>query len=254
MVCVNWRGTIDLQAVRMYHITGLSIMPKLFLFDVDLTLIDTDRAGSRALASAFEELYGVAQAFTGIPFAGRTDSSIVADAFSRHGIDHNTDAHTMKHFMEAYFEHLTNTLVNSPNGRVLPGVNKLLQALNNQPGVSLGLTTGNFRRSALMKLEHYGLSDFFVEGGFGDDSPDRNELVAIAIDRMNKKLGHDHSPNDIIVVGDTPHDITSGKANNTTTVAVATGYSTMEELAAYHPTHLFADLTDVERVIKKTLT
>lgn len=237
----------------MYHIIGLH-MPKLFLFDVDLTLIDTDRAGSRALALAFEELYGMAQAFPNIPFAGRTDSSIIADAFTRHGVDHNTPAHTMEHFMEIYFQHLTTTLANSPNGHILPGVKELLKALDERPDVSIGLSTGNFRRSALMKLEHYGLADYFAEGGFGDDSQDRNALVTIAIERMSRKLGYIHSPADIIVVGDTPHDIASGKANNTVTVAVATGYSTLEELASHQPTHLFADLADVENVIEKTLS
>src|SRR4051812_10962175 len=58
----------------------------LLLFDIDGTLVLTGGAGGRAMTRAFEEVFGVADAFRGVPMAGRTDAWILADAAAAHGI------------------------------------------------------------------------------------------------------------------------------------------------------------------------
>ena len=52
----------------------------LLLFDIDGTLVLTGGAGGRAMTRAFEDLYGVANAFGGVPFNGRTDAWILSQA------------------------------------------------------------------------------------------------------------------------------------------------------------------------------
>src|SRR5689334_535541 len=59
---------------------------RLILFDIDGTLVLTGGAGGRAMSRAFEDLFGIADAFRGIPMAGRTDTSILSDALAAHGI------------------------------------------------------------------------------------------------------------------------------------------------------------------------
>ena len=56
------------------------------LFDIDGTLVLTGGAGGRAMSLAFEEVFAIANAFQGVPMAGRTDAWILNDAAAAHGI------------------------------------------------------------------------------------------------------------------------------------------------------------------------
>ena len=56
---------------------------KLILFDIDGTLVQTGGAGTRSLSMAFEQLYGVADAFADITMAGKMDPRILAEALDR---------------------------------------------------------------------------------------------------------------------------------------------------------------------------
>jgi phosphoglycolate phosphatase-like HAD superfamily hydrolase len=112
--------------------------------------------------------------------------------------------------------------------------------------VRLGLATGNFRRSAMMKLEYCGIRSFFRGGGFGEDSELRSEVVALAIRRLGGRPG---GRNPIYVVGDTPIDVEAAKANGAVAVAVTTGTSSAEELARAGADAVFPDLSDVASVL-----
>jgi len=114
---------------------------------------------------------------------------------------------------------------------VLPGVPELLAGLQATPEASLGLATGNFREAARLKLGRFGLYDLFLAGGYADDSEDRAELVAVAIERLAEASGG-HGPREVYVIGDTPLDIAAAQANGARSVAVATGFFTVDELAA----------------------
>ena len=54
--------------------------PALILFDIDGTLLLSGRAGLRAMTRAFEQTFGVANAFASASFGGRTDSFLVSYA------------------------------------------------------------------------------------------------------------------------------------------------------------------------------
>ena len=63
-----------------------AVAPIAWLFDVDGTLLLTDGAGRQAMAHAFYDVFGVADDLRDVPFAGRTDPLIVADALRKHAI------------------------------------------------------------------------------------------------------------------------------------------------------------------------
>lgn len=195
----------------------------LVLFDVDLTLIDSGGAGREAMERAFRELYGLDGAFASVEFAGRTDRDLLADALRRHGLPDGDMAGATRAFRDAYLPHLTRTLVERP-GRVLPGVVELLEYLSHEPGVTMGLATGNFRGGAERKLAHYGLLGFFAGGGFGDDVVDRAVVVAQAARAVCGAALEDAMPPVVLVVGDTPRDVAAALANGFTAVGVATGF------------------------------
>ena len=152
-------------------------------------------------------------------------------------------------FKAAYFDHLTRLLETWPEGVVCPGVPDLLQALDLDPRVQLGLETGNFREAAFIKLRRYGLDVFFEDGGFGGDYIERSQVVAGAIASCQETSGRTYSPGEVFLIGDSPSDVEAGKANGVGTLAVGTGYYSAEDLAKLNPSYVLPDLSDTEGVL-----
>jgi len=225
-------------------------LAKLFLFDVDKTLVDSRGAGSRAMNLAFAQLFGIDQGFAGIGFAGRTDTAIFRDAVGVHGLDGEFPA-LLARFQETYYSILPRAL-SEVQAHVLPGVREVLAGLQAAPGAFLGLATGNFREAAHLKLEPFGLYDFFLAGGFADDSEDRAEVVAIAIERLAEASGGP-DPREVYVIGDTPLDIAAAEANGARSVAVATGFFSVDELTAAGAGLVFPDFSSWQAVLDALL-
>lgn len=222
---------------------------KLFLFDIDGTLILSGGAGKRAMSRAFAELYGVEDVMEGIPLSGRTDDRIMMDAYAKAGIEFSRNE--LERFKERYFSLLpTEMTKNGGDKRVMPGVKELLSALSCRNDSALGLLTGNWERSGRIKIAYFGLDSYFPFGAFSDDSSDREALVPIAVERFRRMYGVEPSPRQVYVIGDTPADILCAKPHGVVSVAVAAAGHSIEELRKYEPDLLFPDLSDLATVLK----
>lgn len=219
---------------------------RLLLWDIDSTLIHSGRAGDKSLRQVIRERYGVEDNLHDIEIAGRTDRHIARSILVKYGAASNDS--NVAAFLDEYITHLRE-LLPQLNGRVLPGVREILERLHGREDRVLALLTGNLRRGAQLKLERYGLWDFFEFGAFADDHHDRNELGAFARKRAREKYGREFEVAAIDVIGDTGHDIACGKIFLARTIAVATGSWRRAQLAAYDPDFLFDDFSDFERVI-----
>jgi phosphoglycolate phosphatase len=219
---------------------------RLLLWDIDGTLISTGAAGQRAIVRATAQRYRGRGDLEGVEIAGRTDSDIAHQILAKHG--EPITEKSMRSFLDLYLELLAHELPRS-TGRVMPGVLELLQRAEYRPDTIMGLLTGNLRRGAQLKLEHYQLWHFFAFGAFADDHHDRNELGAFALTRAQEATGARFLPAQVDVIGDTGHDIACGKAFGARTIAIATGSWPRERLAEYAPDFLFDDLSNVDNVI-----
>lgn len=219
---------------------------KLVLFDIDGTLLTSGGAGEKALRLGFRDRFGHADDLSRIEIAGRTDSGIARQMLAAHDIEATPENLTA--FFDAYLSRLARELP-ATQGRLLPGILELLEALKKREHVALALLTGNLARGAELKLTHYGVWHFFEFGAFADDHHERNSLGFFATRRALEKHGVDFPPADVLVLGDTPHDIACGRAIGATTVAIATGSYSRADLAGHHPDFLFDDLSDVGAVI-----
>lgn len=220
---------------------------RLFLFDIDGTLITSGGAGESALILAMESRFGVLEDLGGISLAGATDARIAVALLEKHGLEatpENTAA-----LLDSYLHHLAGSMPKHA-GRVLPGILPLLDALKLRPDAVVALLTGNVVRGAQIKLGHYGVWDYFEFGAFADDHHDRNELGKFARARAAEKHGTHFGPEQIYVIGDTPRDIECGRAIGAKTVAIATGNYDRASLASHSPDFLFEDLGDTEAVLR----
>lgn len=204
----------------------------------------TGGAGARAMAYAFEHVFGVRQGFGGIPMAGRTDAWILAQAATAHQIPF--DAARARSFRESYLTRLA-AEVHEPGPRkgVMPGVRELLDFLSDRDDVYLALLTGNFEGGARLKLEYFDLWRYFRCGAFGDEVHDRNELLNVALERVKGSAGPVQL-SEVIVIGDTPLDVAVARAGGARSLAVATGgydAATLQASGADVVLESFSDLT-----------
>ena len=214
-------------------------MTRLLLFDIDNTLLYTGGAGSVAMNLAFQEMYGVDDGFGKVEFSGRTDLYILSEGLRHHRVTGGHEAHLDK-FLQRYYGHLRHTL-GEREGHLMPGFPHLLEALLQREGVRIGLATGNFSEAAWMKLDYYGIRKYFSTGGaFGEESLDRSEMVRMGIERF----GDGVAPEDILIIGDTPHDVSAGLDNGFVAIGVATGSHTVDQLRDSGAHLVFQDFAD----------
>jgi phosphoglycolate phosphatase-like HAD superfamily hydrolase len=214
---------------------------RILLFDVDMTLLWSGGAGAAAMDRAFRDLFGIEDGFKRVEFSGRTDRYILTQALRQHGIGGDYDQH-QERFLERYYTHLPQTL-REREGKLMPGFPALLDALAGQSEVRVGLATGNFSRGAQLKLAHYGIDGYFSGGAFGEESEDRDVIVRRAVERVGEGL----SQTEALVIGDTPHDVSSARACGATAVAVATGRHSVDELKECGADIVFQDFSDWRR-------
>jgi phosphoglycolate phosphatase len=218
---------------------------KLFLFDIDGTLLTTDGAGRAALKSAGADLFAIQEDLRTINVSGSTDTAIVQDVLRHHSLDESTA--NVNRYLGGYLVWLKQHLA-AQSGAILPGVLSLLDVLA-KDRQAIGLLTGNVRRGAQIKLTAHGIWDRFSFGAFGDDNSDRNQLGPIAKRRAEAALNTEFAAHDIVVIGDTPKDIACARAFGAVAVAVATGRYSLANLSEHQPNHLVGDLADTKDLL-----
>ena len=214
---------------------------KLFLFDIDGTLIKSIGVGQRAAERAFYNLYRINDILEGIRTDGKTDPLILREMFLK-AFDRNFYKNEAEEFYTEYIRYLKEELDVVRKLDALPGVIELLEDLDSMEDVLLAVGTGNIETGAWLKLEYAGLRKFFQFGGFGSDSEDREKLLRIAVIKGRMKYNKNHNFDRVFVIGDTPNDIIHGKKMGAETIAVASGLYSKDELKDHNPNHLLDSL------------
>jgi phosphoglycolate phosphatase-like HAD superfamily hydrolase len=136
----------------------------------------------------------------------------------------------------------------------MPGVPELLDRLDAEPGVVLGLLTGNVAEGAALKLRSAGLDPArFRVGAYGSDSGSRSDLPPIAAERARPYFGRTPSGPEVVIIGDTPADVACGSCIGARSVAVATGGYSVSDLEACGAHAVFLDLSETEQVLAAIL-
>jgi len=221
-------------------------LKRLYLFDIDGTLITSGGAGETSYREAVAEICGSLAPLEGINFAGNTDTGLARSVLLAAGREPTREAIMTLH--DTYLGILADR-IHLHQGSLLPGIIPILDILKERSDCVLALLTGNLAAGAEVKLTHYGVWHYFDFGAYADDHHERNRLGPIAVSRAFEEHGEEFTPERIYVIGDTPRDIECGKAFGALTVAVATGKYSRNELASHHPDFLFDDFSDPEAVM-----
>jgi phosphoglycolate phosphatase len=211
-------------------------MTTVLFWDIDGTLLTTARAGIRAWEEGVADRVGQPVDLSEFQTAGLTDVEIARRLAATHGLDPaGADG-----LLRSYEKRLPESL-GRRTGTVLPNVLPILERLRGRPDVHSALLTGNTRNGAAAKLRHYGLAD-------GAD--DRATIARTALTQARQIVGT-VAPEQIYVIGDTPHDVACGKAIGARVVAVATGGYTLDQLRATDPWWLLSSLPDPDQFLAR---
>ena len=224
---------------------------KLILFDIDGTLLLSLGAGRRALVAAMlDDFPGIGAVAEKIRFDGKTDPQIVREML--HATGEAADEARIDAILERYVDFLRREL-GKPGHRtdIMPGVMELLDRLEGESTALLGLLTGNVVAGAGLKLESGNIRpERFLLGAYGSDHATRAELPAIAASRAVRHFGRRPTGAEIVIIGDTPADVTCGNGVGARAIGVATGAYTTDDLTAAGAYAAFTDLSDEEGVWK----
>lgn len=235
----------------------------LILFDIDGTLLRTRGLGLRAIQDAGREIFGDRFTLEGLETAGRLDPLIFADALNRAGLEPTRER--IRQLRDVYTRQMVALLEADPSATVaMPGVHALLEALHvrargvmpDGTHLTLGVLTGNFALTGQAKMRACGIDPFqFQVNVWGDDSPHeppaREHLVAVGIERSAvHRGGMAAAPRDVVVIGDTPHDVACARANGCRSLAVGTGNFALDDLRACGADWAVPDLADTRRVLE----
>jgi phosphoglycolate phosphatase-like HAD superfamily hydrolase len=224
---------------------------KLILFDIDGTILNSSGAGRAAMERALDATFNT-PGDSSYRYDGRTDRQIVREQMRGAGYsDAQIDAR-MPTVMQLYLDGLRDELTREGRTvKMYDGVAALIDTIAARDDAVLGLLTGNIQAGAHLKLATVGLdTGMFRVNAFGSDHELRAELPGIAHQRMRDTFGVALAGRDVIIIGDTPSDVTCGQTLGARAIAVATGRYSTNELQAYDPFAVFNTLADTSAVLK----
>lgn len=223
---------------------------RILLFDIDGTLLDPQGEGLTYMKNALVEVFGTAGPIEKYDMAGMTDWQIITDLMRSAGIEEDTIESRRLDAFSVYARNLEEA-VPSLTIRLLPGVSELIEQISDDQSFIMGLVTGNVRELVPHKLKSAGLDPaIFRFGAYGSDHPDRNFLPDLALERLEEMQGSPIQKELVLVIGDTPHDVTCARHAGLKVMCVTTGHFDREELEVCSPDYLLDDLGDTQAVMR----
>jgi phosphoglycolate phosphatase-like HAD superfamily hydrolase len=221
-------------------------------FDVDETLVFQKGSVRAAMILALQEVYGETGPIEDYVMDGKTDPQIFRELLALADLSEKAVERRLDHVCDTYCR-IYPRVARQIGIEACPGAVELLEVLSREVQVgeiTLGLLTGNLECVAFFKLDTVGIDvTIFELGAFGSDASDRNTLAKIAKQRASKMLGKKIPDPNVVIIGDTPHDIKCAQAINARVVSVSTGRYSSQELNTYQPTFSFPNLTDREAIL-----
>jgi phosphoglycolate phosphatase-like HAD superfamily hydrolase len=209
-----------------------------YLFDIDGTLMrHRDRVHVDAFFKGVRDVMGRELVLDGVVLSGNTDPGILRDAFALARVEDSVWRPHREAVLTAMRAHVAERRAEML-WSVMPGVEAMLEHLERK-GALLGVATGNLEEIGWIKIENAGLRRWFRFGGFCDRFEARQDMIAHAAEQARAMLrsldGAAVEDATMCVIGDTPRDIEAARANGLSTIAVATGRYSFEQLMEHGP-------------------
>jgi phosphoglycolate phosphatase len=211
------------------------------LFDIDGTLISSSGAeeGERErYLMTIRDVVGREPTVIPSRFAGMVDPQICKILLTETGLDDER----VEYFLPKVLTRMSEIYRDMEKRPILnEGVEELLPILRSSENHIVGVLTGNLSEVAKEKLRATGIDSYFAEGFYADNYSDRNRLIEDAVRTCVAKYRLPDRKN-AMIIGDTPRDIGAANAAKATSIGIASGIFSLEQLSQENATWVFPDL------------
>jgi phosphoglycolate phosphatase-like HAD superfamily hydrolase len=222
---------------------------QLILFDIDGTLLMGRGLGREATRRAMLDIFGSSGTLETHQFGGKTDWMTLAEVLAAEGLSAQDIGRHMPVYEDALTRHMTALLAEYPV-TALPGALDCVHTVRARANSLTGIVTGNLARTAHVKLRAAGFDPrWFPIAAYGSEALERNALPPLALERARQHSGQAIRPQDVVIIGDTLDDIACARAVGAHVVAVTTGFTARETLAAARPDYLLDHLGDLPALL-----
>ncbi|MCB0677144.1 MAG: HAD family hydrolase [Saprospiraceae bacterium] len=177
----------------------------LLIFDIDGTLLYSQRRDSHSFALIYEKLYG--RPFPTIDwqqYPHVTDTSIFATVIDRH-FRRAAGWDEMESFQDHFVDLLLENRRHYPADYLeVPQACRAIEQLRADDRFVLGIATGGWMRPALLKLAHIGLNTEDMVMSFADRKHTREDIIGEVVSRVRATRTDIER---IVYVGDAPWDV-----------------------------------------------
>jgi phosphoglycolate phosphatase-like HAD superfamily hydrolase len=225
---------------------------KLVLFDIDGTLLSASGVFRETFALALIDVFGTDEPLATYDFSGKTDPQGVRELMRLAHIDEATIEERLPRMLDRYRGLLLERM-RAEHIVAKPGAVAVVRRLAERDDVLLGLLTGNLEPCARAKLAPLELNPHFAFGAYGSDHEDRACLASLAVERAQQHSGRRFAGKEIVIVGDAVADVRCGRDLGVRAVAVASGRTGVETLAAENPDVTLPSLVDTEAALAAIL-
>jgi phosphoglycolate phosphatase-like HAD superfamily hydrolase len=226
----------------------------LVLWDIDRTLVYVGEVDRTAYREAFAEVVGRPAERLPAKGTGVTMPLAIRGLLEDNGVTGREADELLPRMLElvpvrfaAHAEDVRRL------GVVLPGAVQALKTVAAEPDVVTTVVTGNLEPNALLKLRVFGM-DRYVDvtvGGYSSDDAHRPALVAVAQRRAGDRYGGTFDVRSTVIVGDSLEDVRTGREGGARVIAVASGTTSQDLLAAAGADVVLPDLTDAVRLLQE---
>jgi phosphoglycolate phosphatase len=212
----------------------------LLIFDIDGTLVDSERMILSAQGAAFAAL-GLA------PPTRERGLSIVGlslnEAFRElAGADGPVEA-LAEAYRQAFFRLRTEGAIPEP---LYDGAANLIETCSARPGMVLGIATGKSRRGVGAILDRHGWQDRFATIQTADDAPSKPHPAMILQATAEAQV----SPEKAIMIGDSTFDMAMARAAGARAIGVAWGFQPRDALVSAGAEAIAADFDELDALIR----
>jgi phosphoglycolate phosphatase-like HAD superfamily hydrolase len=218
------------------------------LFDIDGTLISSSAAEydeKRRYVYAIRDVVGREPYVIPSRFAGMVDPQICKILLHEVGLPEK-DA---EYFLPKVIARMGEIYRSLEKKLVLnSGAQDLLRLLAKSSNHIVGVLTGNLSEIGSEKLSAAGIGSYLSERFYSNGYFERNRLTKDAVETCVAKYKLPSTRN-VVIVGDTPSDIAAANAANATSVGVASGVFSENQLSNAGAAWVFRDLKPSDELL-----
>ncbi len=187
-------------------------MKTLIIFDIDGTLLYSNKIDSKCFAESYKIVFG--NAFPSIDWRDYphvTDHTIFGTVFKKQ-FNRLVTEEELDRFQTDYVQRLEQKRVESPEEfKEVPGARQAVENLLNDDRFAVGIATGGWQRPAAVKLRHVGIDYTNIFDSYADYKVTRDDIINESI--ANARLQHNDFQR-IVYVGDAIWDVTTTRNMN----------------------------------------